>query len=426
MAPDGIIRAKAVTPYGLESLLASGVGLTSAQTSITVFDTLPPQSAYQPVGELRIIPDPSTFTILPYLQGHARMLSDLMTIEGEPWELCPRGLLKRTLRKLHEYGLIIQASFENEFTLYEQQGNAWFPFGKTPSFSSESIDQSSDFILGVITALKNQGVYVEKFYPESAPGQFELPICHQPGLSAADQQVVFRETLRGVALAHKKRVSLMPKPATNWAGNGCHIHFSLWDNNNRNVLYDRTDDYELSLIGHQFIAGILDHLDGLLAFTAPTTNSYKRFVKHGWASCYRCWGPDNREASIRLASSFSHAPEKTLNLEYRAADPTCNPYLAMAAVTLAGLSGIERKLELVPPVLSDPALLSLEERSKYRISVYPSTLEEALDSLEKDEYMTNAIGKNLTNEYLIMKRHEIETINTLSGDAEIDTYRFLF
>jgi glutamine synthetase len=424
--PDGVIRAKAVTPGEVIGMLSSGIGLARAQTSITAFDTLPRESAYQPVGEIRIAPDPGTFVVLPYLKGHARMLADLVARTGEPWELCPRSLLKKVLNQLDERGFVANVAFENEFMLFEKQSDTWEPLSAHPSFSSLAMDRASEFILDVIDSLHEQGIDVEKFYAESGPGQFELPIRHQPGLVAADQQVVFRETLGGVAFAHGKRVSFMPKPFPQRAGNGCHIHLSLSGKDQCNAFYDEEQSDELSLIGRHFVAGVLEHLEGLLAFTAPTINSYERFVEGAWASCFRSWGLDNREATVRVASSFSQAASATLNIEYRAADPTCNPYLALAALLIAGLSGLDSKLDPGLPALKDPAQMEPDERKGRNITRYPTSLSAALDALEDDHYLVNEMGVHRVCEYLTMKRQEIEIVKSLGKSGERDAYLFRF
>ncbi|MCG8425003.1 MAG: glutamine synthetase family protein [Proteobacteria bacterium] len=426
VGPDGISRGKAVTPSGVDSMLASGLGLTQAQASVTVFDVLPPTSHYQPIGEVRLVPDPQTFQIMPYLPGHARLLADLYTLGGQPWELCPRSLLRRVVGSLTERGFTIRAAFENEFTLYAQPGDRWVPFADYNCFGSAGIDQASPFALAAIEALEAQDVHVEKFFTEAGPGQLEIPVRHQPGMRAADQQVVFRETVRGVALAQGYRLSFMPKAYPDSAGNGCHIHLSLWDQDSRNVFYAQAQEYELSSIGRQFVAGILAHTDGLLAFTAPTCNSYKRFVERSWSSCYTGWGPDNREATVRVVSSFAHDREATLNLEYRPADPTCNPYLALSALIIAGLDGIDRELDPGPATLTDPALLSPDERKKHGLLPYPTDLSAALAALERDELLCAEMGAARVRDYLTMKRAEIDAIAALGRDGERLAYQFRF
>ncbi|MCA9020143.1 MAG: glutamine synthetase [Planctomycetaceae bacterium] len=423
--PDGITRGKAFRPSDLDAVLESGIGLTQAQMSVTVFDHLSPLSHYQPVGEVRICPDISTFQVLPYLPGHARMLADVKTLQGADWELCPRSLLKDFLRKLFKQGMQIQAAFENEFTLLEKTEAGWEPVDQLNCFSSAAMDLASPFILPLISALEQQGIKVEKYYPEAGPGQQEIPVQHQAGLQAADQQVVFKETVRGVALANGYRVSFMPKISPAFAGNGCHIHFSLWDEN-QNLFYDPKGEFNLSKTALHFMGGILKHLPALMAFTAPTTNSYRRFVERCWSSSYTCWGPDNREATVRAASGFQGQEAATVNLEYRPCDPTCNPYLALSALICAGLDGIENQFEPGDPVLTDPALLTAEERRSLNMNAYPLDLEAALSALEQNSVLRSGFGESRITDFLTMKRAEIRMIDSLEDDGERLAYEFRF
>lgn len=427
VGPDGITRGKAFRPGSLDEILESGLGLTQAQASVTVFDHLPPESKFQPVGEVRIRPDLETFQVLPYLPGHARMLSDIETIDGQPWELCPRNLLKSFLSKLADQGMVIRAAFENEFTIFINVNGEWQPLDQLNCFSSAAMDLASPYILPIISALEKQGVIVEKYYPEAGHGQHEIPVRHQPGLQAADQQVVFRETVRGTAQANDFRVSFMPKASPESAGNGCHIHFSLWDSScEQNLFYDADGKYGLSQTARHFMAGILKHLPALMAFTAPTTNSYSRFVERCWSSCYVCWGPDNREATVRAASGFRGHESATVNLEFKPSDPTCNPYLALASLICAGLDGIKNAFDPGEPILTDPALFSTEERESRGLTRYPIDLATALTALEQNDVLRTGLGARRVTDYVTMKRSEIEMIDSLGKDAEQQAYLFRF
>ncbi len=427
IGPDGITRGKAFRPHSLDEILQSGIGLTQAQASVNVFDHLPKKSQFQPVGEVRIRPDVNTFQILPYLPGHARMLSDLETMAGQPWELCPRNLLAKSLHKLSDQGMTIRAAFENEFTILKNVNEQWQPLEQLNCFSSAAMDMASPYVLPIISALEQQGIIVEKYYPEAGHGQHEIPVQHQAGMQAADQQVVFKETVRGTALANDFRVSFMPKASPNSAGNGCHIHFSLWDSNcENNLFYDPSQEYALSQTARQFMAGILKHVPALMALTAPTTNSYQRFVERCWSSSYTCWGPDNREATVRVASGFRGQESATVNLEYKPSDPTCNPYLALAGIICAGLDGIATNADPGDPALTDPALLSPQERQKLGMSAYPTNLGAALTALEQDDVLRHGFGESRITDYITMKRAEIEMINSLGEEAERDAYLFRF
>src|SRR5262249_3479248 len=215
------------------------------------------------------------------------------------------------------------------------------PLDESLCFSSVGMTRSAVVMDAIIAALEAQDIQVDQYYPELGHGQQELPIRHATALSAADRQVFFRDTVRNVAYQHSLYASFAPKPFPDQAGNGAHIHFSLWDKTGkRNVMYDAKDRYGISELGYHFIAGILEHLPALLALTCPSYNSYRRLQPHFWSSAYTAWGFDNREAALRVVSPFWGREEQTFNLELKAVDASANPYLALGGLILCGLDGI--------------------------------------------------------------------------------------
>src|SRR5581483_10280646 len=220
-----------------------------------------------------------------------------------------------------------------------------------------------------------------------------------------DEQLLVRETIRAVAARHGLVVSLALKPWLENAGNGCHIHFSLW-NGSSNRFYDGAREDRLSDTARSFIAGVLEHLPGLCALTAPSFNSYHRIIPHYWAGAFRCWGHDNREAPVRVASPFRGAEEASTNAELKASDASCNPYLALGGLIAAGLDGLERGLEPPESVEVDPATIPEDERARRGISRLPATQAEALDALEHDELLLDALGRELAQSYLAVRRSE--------------------
>src|SRR5439155_12234448 len=205
-------------------------------------------------------------------------------------------------------------------------------------------------------------------------------------------------TIRGVAARHGLVASLAPKPWPDNAGNGCHFHFSLWDGE-RNRFFDGATSDGLSSEARSFVAGVLSHLPGLCGLTAPSFNSYRRIVPQYWAGAFTCWGHDNREAPLRVPSLFRGAEEASTNVELKAADSSCNPYLAIGGLIAAGLDGIERGLEPPEPVEVDPATIAEDERVARWIHRLPATQEEALDALAADDVLTAALGPVLARSY---------------------------
>jgi glutamine synthetase len=210
-----------------------------------------------------------------------------------------------------------------------------------------------------------------------------------------------------VASRHGLVASLAPKPWPENAGNGGHMHFSLWDvEQDRNRFHDSAADDRLSAEARSFIAGVLDHLPGLCGLTAPSFNSYHRILPQYWAGAFVCWGHDNREAPVRVPSVFWGMEEASTNVELKAADASCNPYLAVGGLIAAGLDGIERGLEPPEPVEVDPATIDEDERERRGIVRLPATQEEALDALAADEVLTGALGPGLAGSYLAVRRSE--------------------
>jgi glutamine synthetase len=258
-----------------------------------------------------------------------------------------------------------------------------------------------------VDALGQQGIELEQYYAELGHGQHEISIAHAPALRAADGQVMVRETIRGVAAQEGLVASLAPKPWPEAAGNGCHVHFSLWAaDGGRNRFHDASSADGLSDEARSFVAGVLDHLPGLCGLTAPSFNSYHRIVPQYWAGAFTCWGHDNREAPLRVPSVFWGMEEASTNVELKAADASCNPYLAVGGLIAAGLDGLERGLEPPEPVEVDPATIPEGERTRRGIRRLPATQADALDELAADEVLTAALGPVLAGSYLAVRRSE--------------------
>jgi glutamine synthetase len=405
---DGVIRGKTTHIDHLERRLTEGIGLTVAMQSFTMLDQLVPEGHFGPVGEIRLLPDPVSFALLPYAPRQARLFCNLMQLDQQSWAVCPRSFLQRTLAQAAAQSYSFQATFENEFYLVREIDGQRLPYDTSRCFSSIGMDSAGTVLIDIIDALSAQGIQVEQYYPELGPGQQELSVHHAPGLRAADNQLAFRDTVRGVAHRHGLLASLAPKPFANQAGNGAHIHFSLWDAaGQHNLFYDAKDTVQLSPLGYHFIGGVLAHLPGLVALTAPSVNSYRRLQPRFWSSAYTCYGPDNREAAVRIASPFWQREMASINLELKPCDPSCNPYLALGGLLAAGLDGIARQLHPGPPTLQDPASLSEGERHQRHIHRLPRTLSEALDALQADTMLMTALGTELAQEYLIVKRAEV-------------------
>jgi glutamine synthetase len=414
----GIIRGKATHVSGLEARMASGIGHTVAMMAMSMLDHLQPVEGMGPVGEVRIVPDPETFVTLPYAPGAAAMVADLVRPDGEPWEACARTFLKQAIAALAAEGYAMRAAFEPEFTLGRREADpAGGPDRLVPAddslcYSSTGFHLAHDYITELVQALEAQRLWVEHYYPELGHGQQEVSIRHAPALRAADNHVLYRETVRGVAFRRGLWASLAPKPVADQAGNGTHLHGSLFEINpdgtpgQRNVFSDPSDRYGLSETGYHFIGGLLAHLPGLTALTCGSVNSYRRLAPQMWSSAYTIYGMDNREAAVRICSVLRGDPASSVNLELKPSDSSANPYLALGAFIHAGLDGIRAKLDPGEAVNVDPSTLSDAERERYGARRLPATLDAALDALAADELLMGALGPLRRSAYLAVKRSE--------------------
>jgi len=404
---DGTVRAKSSARNGLEGRIASGIGLTVAMQAMNGLDQLQPVDGMGPVGEIRLVPDPDTFRVLPYAPHTGAMLVDHVMLDGAPAPVCQRSFLKRMEERLADRNMRLEVAFENEFSLATRIDGRFVPIDSGLCFSTISATAAQDYLDELAEALDAQGIVLEQYYSELGHGQHEISTGHAPALRAADEQILVRETIRGVAARQGLIASLAPKPWPDNAGNGGHIHFSLWDADaNWNRFHDSSTPDLLSADARAFIAGVLAHLPALCGLTAPSFNSYHRIVPQYWAGAFLCWGHDNREAPVRVPSVFRGIEEASTNAELKAADASANPYLAVGGLIAAGLDGLERVLEPPEPVEVDPATIDEEERERRGIHRLPSTQEEALNALAADELLLDALGPTLADSYLAVRRSE--------------------
>jgi glutamine synthetase len=380
-------------------------------------DQLQPVKDMGPVGEIRLVPDLNTFRTVPYAPHTGALLTDQLTLDGMPAPVCQRSFLKRMEAKLSEQGLVLRAAFENEFSLATVVDGSYVPIDSALCFSTIGMTAAQGYIDELVAALESQHIALEQYYAELGHGQQEISTAHAPALQAADEQVLVRETIRSVAARQGVVASLAPKPWPDTAGNGCHIHFSLWEGG-RNRFYDSSHLDGLSDTARAFIAGVLAHLPGLAGLCAPSFNSYHRIVPRAWAGAFRCWGYDNREAPVRVASPLRGSEERSTNAELKASDASANPYLALGGLIAAGLDGLSRGREPPEPLQVDPATLTEDERAARGIVPMPATQAQALDELAGDGLLREALGPELADAYLTVRRSEWEAYS--AGDEAFE------
>ncbi|HYM45795.1 MAG TPA: glutamine synthetase family protein [Solirubrobacteraceae bacterium] len=412
-----IVRGRSVFASELADHLDAGVGWVPANHSLTPLGSLAEPNPFGSTGDLRLLPDRDTrVRVEADSRGGALelVLCDIVETDGEPWECCPRRFLRDALRELDSVGIRLVASFEHEFQLLA----GLRPVDEPPAlpFSLEAQRRAEPFAADVMGALVQAGVQPERFFPEYAPHQFEIPVRPAEGLAGADRSVVLKEVVREIARRHGLRAGFAPLPDPAGAGNGVHIHLNLLDAAGQPLLYDASRPACLSELGERFAAGILLHAPALSALTAPSPISAARLEPHRWSAGAICLAQRNREALLRIPPLVSlagaeHAPQ--LRLEYRAADATANPYLALGAIVRAGLDGVRAELP-APPILDrDPASLDEADAARYRVGGWPPSLEGSLQALAEDNTVRGWMTPLLYDAYVGVKRAELQAVSDL-------------
>lgn len=376
-------------------------------------------------SDMFLKPDLSTFAIIPWEQENlatARVICDVHTPQGEPFEGDPRYVLKRAMAEAAEMGYVYNAGPELEFFLFRPDENG-LPRPK-PHDHASYFDVSTDLAHNVrrqmVKALHAFGIEAEASHHEVAIGQHEIDFHYSPALQAADNAVTFRIVLKAIAQRNGLFASFMPKPVAGINGSGMHTHQSLMRvDTGENAFCDADDEYGLSELAKLFIAGQLAHARGMAAVIAPLVNSYKRLVPGYEAPVYISWARINRSALIRVPQISPNCPDAT-RLELRCPDPSCNPYLAFAVMLHAGLDGIRRRL--TPPGPSEENLYELDEVGRSSLETLPASLGEALEELKRDEMVQEALGPHVYHRYLLAKTQEWDDYRLNVSQWELDRY----
>ncbi len=393
MTPPGLIsilttdfvaltRGRSVSDQS-ESWRTNGAGWVPANASLDPFGDIARPNPFGPMGDVRLIPDAASEVHLAGIEGRPDLhfvLSDIVELDGRPWDCCSRSLLKAALADLAAAGVRLDVAYEQEFCLLAMVDNP------APPFSLAAHRRAEPFLSELFALLDEAGVEPENILPEFGAGQFEITCAPTAALAAADRAVVIREVARDLASAKGQGISFAPKLRPDGVANGVHIHFSLRDLQGRPITRDASAPGGLSRQAAAFAAGILRHMPALCAFTAPSPASYLRLAPHHWSAAYACLGERNREAALRICPLPASAsdPDRSFNLEFRPADVTANPYLALAVLVRAGLAGLAEGLPMPPLVNADPSETTEAELQALGVARLPTSLPLALGALEAD------------------------------------------
>jgi glutamine synthetase len=378
-------------------------------------------------SDMRLEPDPDTFAILPWRNGPdvtaGRLICNVHdTSTGKPFVGDPRGVLKDALQRAEEMGYTVNAGPEPEFFLFQEdeEGNATTEFAdKGGYFDLAPKDLAQDVRGDIIYGLEDMGFEVEASHHEVAQSQHEIDFKYDDILTTADNVATFRAVVRAIAAQHDLHATFMPKPIPRINGSGMHTHLSLFTEDGENAFHDADDEFNLSETAKQFLAGILEHAPAITAVANPTVNSYKRLIPGYEAPVYIAWSDVNRSALVRKPAARVPAASR---IELRSPDPSCNPYLAFAAMIHAGLDGIENDLECPDPVRENIYDFDEAKREEYGIDTLPTNLGEAVDELEADEVVMDALGPHVSEKFVEAKRQEFQEYLVEVSEWELDRY----
>jgi glutamine synthetase len=378
-------------------------------------------------SDMRLEPDPDTFAILPWRADEehksARLICDIHnTSTDAPFKGDPRLVLQNAIDRANELGYTVNTGPEPEFFLFEEDedGKATTEFADNGGyFDLAPKDLASDVRRDIIYGLEEMGFDVEASHHEVAESQHEIDFKYDDILSTADNVATFRSVVRAIAAQHDLHATFMPKPIPRINGSGMHTHLSLFEDDGTNAFHDDDDEFNLSDTAKKFLAGILEHAPAITAVANPTVNSYKRLVPGYEAPVYIAWSDVNRSALIRKPAARTPAASR---IELRSPDPSCNPYLAFAAMIHAGLDGIERDLDCPDPVRENIYEFDEEQREEYGIDTLPSNLGQAVDALEEDEVVMEALGPHVSEKFVEAKRQEFKDYLVDVSEWELDRY----
>ena len=416
----GSLKGVAVTVEELENALTRGMGFDGS--SIEGF-------ARSEESDMYALPDPTTFSILPWrprTNAVARMFCDIVTPDGEPFEGDPRAVLRRNLKRVAKLGYTYYVAPEIEY-FYFKDSQGTQPLDDGGYFDQDAQVPATELRRETVLTLEELGIPVESSHHEVAPSQHEVNLRHTDALTMADTVMTYRVVVKEIAMRNGYYATFMPKPVYGINGSGMHTHQSLFKGD-RNVFFDPDDPDRLSAVAKSFIAGLLRHAPEITSVTNQWVNSYKRLVQTtngkplGYeAPTYVTWARINRSDLVRVPA-YKAGREASRRVEYRAPDPACNPYLAFSVMLAAGLEGIENEYPLPSPVESNVHEMSDEERDSLGIETLPGSLWEAIRVTEGSKLVREALGEHVFRSFIKNKKIEWDGYSSQVTDYEIKRY----
>jgi len=409
----GRLKSFNITPSELDEGMDEGMGFDGSSIE-----------GFARIHESDMIakPDPTTFQLIPWRPGDrpvARMFCDILNPDGTPYDGCPRWALKRMLKKITDMGYTAYLGPELEYFYFADE-SAPKIIDKAGYFDGLPIDRGPNIRRDTIFALQKMGIHVEYSHHEVAPSQHEIDLKYAEALHMADIVMTYRTTVKEIARQHGVYATFMPKPLFGENGSGMHVHQSLF-RGRENAFFDAKDQYHLSTVGKQYIAGILTHAREITAICNQWVNSYKRLVPGYEAPVYVSWARRNRSAMVRVPM-YKPGKDTATRMEYRSPDPACNPYLAFTVMLAAGIKGIEKKYKLPDPVEEDIFEMNEHEREKAGIISLPGSLYEAIQEVSRSTLVREALGDHIFTKFIENKHKEWDAFRIHVSQFEIDNY----
>jgi len=411
----GFLKSFAITVEELETSLTEGQGFDGS--SIQGFARIDE-------SDMIAMPDPTTFVVLPWRPREggavARMFCDILQPDGTPYVGDPRYVLKRALKRAADLGFTYYVGPELEYFYFRDSNGRPQVLDRGGYFDLTPLDIASDLRRETVLTLEQMGIGVEYSHHEVAPSQHEIDLRYTDALTMADSAMTYRLVVKEVAMKHGTYATFMPKPLYGENGSGMHTHQSLF-RGDKNAFFSPDTEDHLSDLARHYVAGLLRHAREITVVTNQWVNSYKRLVPGYEAPIYVSWATRNRSDLIRVPV-YKPGKENATRVEYRSPDPACNPYLAFAAMLMAGLEGIEKKYECPPPVERNVYEMTQQEREELNIEQLPADLADAVLEAEKSELLRRTLGDHVFEKFLENKKIEWHNYRSQVTEFELDKY----
>lgn len=364
-----------------------------------------------PDGDLRLVPDMARLVALSAQPGWAWAPADKHNQDGTPFVACQRTFAARQVDALAAHGLRVLAAFEHEWIMGQAGTSGFVPAFDGPAYGQIRLEQVASYAVELVSDLQAQGLTVEQFHPEYAMAQLELSVAPSDPVAAADDAVLVRHTIRSRSLAHGWRATFAPSVDPDGAGSGAHLHLSVHDSDGT-LMSGGDGPFAMRTQGEAFLAGVLRELPALVAIGCGHPVSFLRLQPSRWAGIWQVWGHETRETALRLITGPS------ANAELKCFDGTANPYLLVGCVLAAGLAGVREELRLPAPVTGDPAH---GDGSAPRL---PASVDAAAAALEASDVLAAALGPELHDAILTVRRAEAERCSALDPVALTSAVRW--